>query len=136
MSSLKKQLANAIKNKVEPGIKKAIKTSAESVGEALVDAATVDTGLFAANWLPGVEDKRTDVQDYGDYGVSSVRSKETRNISEEQAKATATDIPDFEIGQKIWFTNGVEHLDYFDSFSDATLGAKVGRDVAKSKVEK
>jgi hypothetical protein len=136
MPNLRKQLDKAIKKKFIPEVKKKIKQSAEIIGEELVNQSTVDTGLFAANWLPGVDEERADTKDYEDFGASPLRVRGKRSISEEKAKKVATDIPDFELGQEIIFSNSVEHLEYFDSFSDAVAGAKVGRDKAKSKVEK
>lgn len=135
MTSLKKQLADVLKNKVHPGIKKNIEVAAEEVGEALVDSATVDTGLFAANYRVGIDVERRDDLDYEHFGVTDARSGK-RSITVAQAKEVATDIPDFELGSEIIWSNSVEHLKYFDFLSDATLGALIGRDKANSKVGK
>lgn len=145
MISLRKQLAKALKE-VDKEIKQKVIIAAEEIGGSLVEQATVDTGLFAANYKVGIDEVRKDHDDYADFGFDSnkVRHREQiRIISEEQAKETATNIPSFELGQEIIWSNSAEHVgpalanidNPFDPFSDADAGLIEGVRKAKGRVE-
>lgn len=137
MANLKAQLAKALE-RVDKQIKEKILVAAESIGEGLVDAATVDTGFFAANYRVGINEERGDFDDFGvDIDIHS------RQVSEAQAIEIAQDIPEFNLGDDIIWSNSVPHVGEaladrgpFDPLSDLIIGTEIGVGLAKQRVEK
>ena len=128
MTNLRAQLATALK-RVDAEIK--------GIAEGMVGESTVSTGLFAANWQPTTNTKNTDDLWHTDFGVDiNTRDGFERLISEAEALEIAQNIPDFNIGDEIIWTNSVPYLGEFDSASDLVAGAEHGKDLAKARVEK
>lgn len=144
MTSLKKQLAKALE-RVDKDINDGIKLAAEGIAEGLVEAATVDTGLFASNYKVGINFERKDGSDFSDYGIdeSQLEYPSMRLISQGEALDVAKNIPPFKLGDEIIWSNATPHIvdaladpsNPFDPLDDAEIGAENGIEIAKKRVK-
>ena len=141
MSDLRQQL-QAVTDRIEKELKTKIRKAAVAIGEGLVQEATVDTGVFAANYKVGINEE---VIDPSMYGIESDLSSypHDRQISEQTALQVSTDIPHFDLGDTIFWSNATPYVEpaknsiynSFDPLGDLRAGVEVGVTKAKKEIK-
>lgn len=130
----------AVELRVQEQINDKIRKAAEVVGEELVEESKVYSGLFAANWRPGINMNSLDALDHPDLGVSKQAAAQNftaeRLISQAKAINEMRMIPEFDLGDVITFTNSVPYLlDFKDPNPWDTIDAGVDNGIIRANQE-
>ena len=140
MGDLRKQRDAAVA-KVQKQLKEKLEQIANIIGENLESESYFDTGLYAANWHPETNSKATEDLDYDYFGIDAskvVHGNKTRVVTSAHALSISTDIPQFDLGDVVWWTNTSPYHDNsnnrIDAFSDAKSASEVSIDEANRKV--
>lgn len=142
MADLRAQLKTTLA-RVNKDLQATIRLAATGVAQGMVEKSTVDTGLFAANWLPDVNNLDTSYLNHAHFNVkeSELDWPNERKIGISEALAIAQDIPEFKLGDEITWTNSVPYLknedneDSFDYETDRFAGLQRGKELAQALVK-
>ena len=127
MSDLRAQLKKAL-DRVDKDIKGAITAAAEGIGEGMVIESRVVTGLWAGSWQTSINEPHEET-------LLPLDIDGGQQISTEEALDVAQNIPEFSLGDTIYWSNSIPYRESFDWFSDRRAGKDTGMMIAQENVD-